>query len=178
MGRCLTLSQGRELPCRGGTGGIKAVAFAEWSGGTNNIVSGSTAGEVSGLNTAYTAFYRYELKHAANTYVEEIASDPEARTVLFNGTLSLTLQKLDLETRNEVKMLTQGETVIFIETNNDEVYLIGAGLGAQVSGGNFNTGGARADLFGTTLTFVTSENEPYLQLSEAAKADYESKIVM
>lgn len=171
---CTSLSKGRKLPCRGGNGGLKAVGFAVWD--SNDLVE-SADGVVSGITTGITAIYRYELKNAGNNYSEEIASDPEARTVVYNGTLSLVLQKLDIDTRNEIKMLALGEVIIFLEHNNGDIYLVGAEFGAQLTGGTFVTGGARVDMAGSNLTFTTSENEPYLTLDASAKADYATKVV-
>ena len=77
------------------------------------------------MPTGLTAVYRYELKNSGNTYVEEITTDDEARSIGYNGTLSVVLQKLDLETRNEVAELAKGEVVVFVETNAGEILLIG-----------------------------------------------------
>lgn len=171
---CLTLTQGRALPCKFGSGGIKAVSFAEWDP-ANPIVG--VDGEVDALPISLTAAYRYQLKNAGNTYVEEIVSDAETRSTLYNGTLSLVLQKLDIETRNEIKMLAQGELTIFVETNNGDVFVVGAGFGNQLTGGSFVTGGAKADMQGSNLTFTNSEIEPYLTLSTDGKIAYSAIVV-
>lgn len=167
---CQTLNKGRRLACKGGTGGFKAASFAVYTG--SNTVT-AVDGTVATLPAGLTAVYRYELKNAGNTYTEEIVADPEMRTVVYNGTLALVLQKLDVDTRNEIKMLAMGEVIIFLEDYNGNIFLIGNEFGAQLTGGNFVTGGARGDMPGANLTFSTSENEPYLTLSTAAKATYE-----
>lgn len=174
MANCITLSRGRKLACKGGTGGLKAISFAVWNG-LNTVVA--TAGEVATLPTGMTAVYRYELKNSGNTYTEEIVADSETRNVGYNGTLAVVLQKLDIETRNEVKMLAMGEVTIFLEANDGNIYVIGAENGAELTGGSFVTGGAKADMSGANLTFTTSENEPYLTLSTAAKTAYATAVV-
>lgn len=171
---CITLSSGRKLACKGGNGGIKAVSFAPFDP-AHPVVG--TAGEVASLPAALTAAYRYELKNTGNNYSEEITADSDARTVLYTGTLSLVLQKLDVETRNEIKMLTLGEVVIFIEDNNGAIFVMGFGAGAEVTGGTIVTGGARADMSGSNLTFTSLENEPLLFLSTAAKTAYQGIVV-
>jgi hypothetical protein len=173
MANCITLSAGRKLPCKGGNGGIRAIGLAPWD--SASIITG-VDGEVSAM-TGVTEIYRYELKATGNLYTEEITADSDARTVLYTGTLTAILHKLDVETRNQVKMLAMGEVNIFIEDNNGNIFLIGAGSGAELTGGNFATGGARADFYGATLTFTTLENEPYLTLDAAAMAEYAGKIV-
>lgn len=173
MANCITLTQGRRLPCKGGIGGLKAISFGVWEDGLLTDV----AGEISSMGTL-TDVYRYELKNAGNTYVEEIAADAEARTVVYNGTLSVALQKLDLETRNEIKMLAMGELVIFVETNNGEIFVIGKENGSELTGGSIiETGGSRTDMFGSKLTFTSSESDPYSRLSAAGKSAYAAIVV-
>lgn len=171
---CSTLSKGRKLPCKGGNGGFKAVGFAVWEEG---LISG-TNGEVATLPVGLTEVFRYQLKNTGNTYNEEIAADAESRTVVYNGTLSLVLHKLDLDTRNEIKMLAMGEVVPFIETYNGDIFVIGAENGAELTGGAIaETGGAKTDFQGSRLTFTTSESEPYLRLSSSAKTAYAGIVV-
>ena len=173
MANCVTLSKGRRLPCRGGNGGFKAVGFLPWSEG---LVSG-TNGEVATLSGSIADIYRYELKNAGNTYSEAITADAEARTVLYDGTLNVVLHKLDLDTRNEIKMLAMGELVVFVETYNGDILVVGAKNGANLTAGTSETGGAKADFFGNKLTFMSQEDEPYLRLSTAAKATYATLLV-
>lgn len=169
---CVTLTKGRKLPCKGGNGGIKAVGFQIYDS-LNTMVS--TTGSVTTIPTG--SIYRYELKNTGNTYTEEIAADTETRTVVYNGTLSLVLQKLDLDTRNEIKMLTMGEVIPYLETYNGDIFAVGTKNGAELTAGSIQTGGAKTDLSGYNLTFTTSENEPYLTLDATAKIAYASQSV-
>lgn len=171
---CVTLTKGRGLSCRSNaSAGFKAIGLAAWEDG----MFSPTDGELTALPAGLTAVYRYELKNSGNTYVEEITTDDEARSIGYSGTLSVVLQKLDLETRNEVAELAKGEVVVFIEANNGDIYLIGQEFGALLSGGNANTGGAKTDFNGWNLTFTTSEAEPYITLGTAAKTAYAGIVV-
>lgn len=170
---CITLSAGRKLPCKGGSGGFKAVSFVPFEEGLVD----QTAGEVPTLNVGITAAYRYELKNTGNTWTEEIASDADARTVVYNGSLSIVLNKLDISTRNEIKMLTMGEVIVFLETYNGQVLVLGGESGASVTGGTIESGGAKTDFFGSKLTFTYDSTEPYSVLSTAAKASYAGVVV-
>lgn len=174
MAACLTLTAGRKLACRtNASGGFKAIGIAAWEDGMFDVLDG----ELETFPTDLTEVFRYELKNSGNTYVEEITTDDEARTIAYNGTLSVVLQKLDLTTRNEVAELSKGEVVIFVETNSGEILLVGQEFGALLTGGNANTGGARTDFNGWNLTFTTSESEPYITLSTAAKTAYATAVV-
>lgn len=171
---CTNLTKGRKLPCRGGNGGLKAVSFYVWD--SNDLIT-STAGLVTNLPGGTSSFYRYEVRNTGNNYSEEIAADAEARTIVYNGTLSLVLQKLDVDTRNEIKMLALGELVVFLEHYDGNIYVIGSEFGALVTGGTIVTGGARTDMAGYNLTITTSENDPYLTLDATAKAEYATRVV-
>lgn len=173
MANCITLTSGRKLPCKGGAGGFRAIGLLPWE---NGLVTGAD-GEVASLDAGITAIYRYELKHSGNTYTEDITADADARTIEYTGNLSVVLHKLDVETRNEVKMLAMGELIIFIETNAGDILCIGSFNGAELTGGNATTGGNKADFAGWNLTFTTSETEPYLTLSSTAKTEYAGIVV-
>lgn len=170
---CVTLTSGRKLPCKGGSGGFRAVGFLPWEDG---LVVGDE-GIIESLDPAITAIYRYELKHSGNTYTEDIQSDADARTIDFVGTLAIVLHKLNVDTRNEVKMLAMGELIVFVETNNGDILCIGSTNGAELTGGGATTGGSKSDFNGWNLTFTTSETEPYLTLGPTAKVEYAGVVV-
>lgn len=171
MPNCTNLTLGRKLPCRTGSGGLRAISFAPWS--VDTVMTGTTQ-EIAVISSAITNVYRYEVKNSGNAYTETIAGDADTRSVLYNGELAVVLQKLDKETTNEIKMLGMGELVIFLEDYNGHVYVIGNGTGALLTAGTIVSGGARADMQGYNLTFSTSEVEPYWTLSEAAEAQYKA----
>jgi len=172
MASCITLSKGRKLACKGGQGGFKAVGFQVYD--SLNLIT-ATTGSISTLPTG--SIYRYELKNAGNTYSEEIVSDTETRSTSYNGTLNLVLQKLDVDTRNEIKMLAMGEIVPFIETYNGDIIVTGISNGSELTGGTIATGGAKADMSGYTLIFTSAEPEPYNILSPAGKSAYAALVV-
>lgn len=169
---CQTLTSGRKLPCKGGVSGIKAVSFVTYEKGLLTL----TDGELASIPSGVTAVYRYETKATSSNYTEEIAIDDEARTIVYNGTLALTLHKLDLETRNELHMLAMNEVIAFVEMNNGDILLVGSNFGANLTG-SATTGGAKADFNGYNLTFATMEEEPYGYLSTGAKSTYNSIVV-
>lgn len=165
---CINLTSGRDLSCLGmNRGGIKAVGFIEYQEG---LIS-ATAGEVASLDPI-TRIYEYKVKNSGNTWTETPNVDMENRTRSFTQELSLVLQGLDLETRNEYNELTKGDLIIFVRFNNGEILVMGSDSGALVSGGSNTSGGAETDLVGFNITFTATEGEPHIRLSTAAKAEY------
>ena len=173
MATCVTLTKGRKLPCKNSLGGIKAIGLIPYAEGL--LVD--NAGEIATIPVGVTSIYRYELKSNTNKYDEEMVSDSESRTVVYNGTLTAVLQKLDLETKNELKLIAYGEVIVFVETYAGDIFCIGTQNGTELTGSAVTTGGAKTDMSGTTLTFKSVESIPYSQLSSAAKITYATKIV-
>lgn len=169
---CVTLTKGRTIPCKGGAGGIKAVSFVPWSSG---LIT-STNGEIATLPAG--TIYKYQVKNTGNTLNEEFTSDMESRNIVYSGTLSVVLQKADLATRNEIKMLAMGELIVFVEDYNGEIYVVGIDNGANVTAGTIlETGGAKADFYGSRLTINWEESDAYSRLSTSAKATYASNAI-
>ena len=168
---CRTLTSGRGIPCIIGAAGIKAVSFSEY--GENLIISSN--GTVNSFAPGLTASYRYLVKPSGNSYSEKVIT--ENRNRLYSGTLNIVLHKLDVQTRNEVNNLIARELIVFIEDFNGNVYCIGFGNGAVVTDGEFATGDAKSDLYGTKLTLTTDEVEPYLTLGATAVTAYKALVV-
>lgn len=165
---CISLTGGRALPCRSNSrSGIKAIGVIAFEEG---LISG-TAGEVSTFPVAITEVHRFEVRNTTNNYVDTLNSDPDTRSISYDGSMTIVLQNLDLDLRNTFVELSKGELIIFIETNKGDILVQGSGFGAMLSAGDLTTG-AGGDLNGSNLTFTSSENEPALFLSSAAKASY------
>lgn len=166
---CVSLTGGRELSCRSvSNSGVKAIGVIAFEEG---LISG-TAGEVASIPSSITVIHRLEVKNTTNTYVDTFTTDEDTRSASWDGSMTLVLQKLDLELRNLVVELSKGELIVFIERNNGDILVQGSGFGALMSAGDLTTGGAKTDLNGANVTFTSTENEPALFLSSAAKATY------
>lgn len=166
---CISLTGGRPLPCRtASSSGIKAIGIIAFEEG---LITG-TAGEVATMPSAITVINRFEVKNTTNAYTETITTDEDSRSISWDGSMTIVLQKLDLELRNLVAELVKGELIVFIERNNGDILVQGSGFGTMVSAGDLITGGAKTDLNGANLTFTSSEVEPVLFLSSSAKATY------
>ena len=59
-------------------------------------------------------------------------SDAANGTTFFEQTLSLTLQKLTVQETNELKLMCYNRVQIFVQDNNDNVFLLGFNNGMDV----------------------------------------------
>lgn len=151
------LTQGYTLDCRESLGGIKAV----WLIAHANV---SSVTEASGIVSAITkaagkVFYKYELVKNTGTLTETITASVENGTVFYAQELSIVLNKLQTNTRNEILLLAKNTLMAVIQDANDTYWLLGRVAGLDVTGGTSATGTAQGDRSGYSLTFTGGEKE-------------------
>jgi hypothetical protein len=151
------LTQGYTLDCKESLGGIKAV----WLIAHANV-SGVT--EASGIVSAITksagkVFYKYELVKNTGALTETITASVENGTVFYAQELSIVLNKLQANTRNEILLLAKNTLMAVVQDANDKYWLVGRYQGLDITAGTAVTGTAQADRNGYTLTFSGGEKE-------------------
>jgi hypothetical protein len=154
------LSQGRQEVCKESIGGLQGVYFI-------NYTTGSFTKDANGLVTALpsgSTVYYYQLK-GTSAYTETVNSSRENGTTFFNQELVLNLKKLTNEMTTQLKLMAYGRPQIIVWTNNGDALLVGEHLGADVTAGTIQTGGALGDLYGYSVTFTGMEQLPAAFLS-------------
>ena len=151
------LTQGYTLDCRESLGGIKAV----WLIAQGNV---SSVTEASGIVSAITkaaskVFYKYELVKNTGALTETITTSVENGTVFYAQELSIVLNKLQANTRNEILLLAKNTLMAVVQDANDKYWLLGRYSGLDVTGGTSATGTAQGDRNGYSLTFTGGEKE-------------------
>ena len=153
------LSAGRNEVCKESIGGIQGVYFLNYTTGS---FTKNASGEVTSLSGS-TVYY-YQLK-GNSTYTETVNSSRDNGTTFFNQELVLNLKKLTNEMTTQLKLMAYGRPQIIIWTNNGDALLVGEKLGADVTAGTIQTGGALGDLYGYSVTFTGMEQLPAAFLS-------------
>lgn len=151
------LSQNYTLDCKDSLGGIKAVWFIS----SSNV---SSITEASGIVTTITkasgkVFYKYELVKNTGSLTETITASVENGTVYYAQELSIVLNKLQANTRNEILLLAKNNLVAVVQDANDKYWYLGRVQGLDITGGTSATGTAQGDRSGYTLTFTGGEKE-------------------
>lgn len=149
------LTQGYTLDCRDSLGGITEVYFIE-SGNVSSIT------EASGVVTAIVkgtgkVFRKYELVPGTSALTENITASVQNGTVFYAQELSIVLNKLQANTRNEILLLAQNNLKAVVGDNNGKYWYLGKVHSLQLTGGSGATGTAQGDRSGYTLTFTGSE---------------------
>ena len=93
-----------------------------------------------------------------------VNSDNATGTLFFTQTLSVTLQKIDHDMTNELRLMGFSRAQIFVQDSMDNVYLLGITNGCTISGGTVVTGAAKGDMSGYTIEWTAEERNAMIQL--------------
>lgn len=151
------LTQNYTLDCKDSIGGIKTLWFAavediaSWTG------SAGTYSAVTMDSGKY--FWKYDLVKESSNFAEAVNTNVQNGTVFYAQTLEIILNKLQVNTRNEILLLAKNRLVAIVVDNNDEAWILGKDNGLDITGGGSATGTAFGDRNGYTLTFTGNEKE-------------------
>ena len=153
------ISSGRIVDCKDQIGGISRVFIGNYADMINNA---TWAADTNDTVTAIAAqdFYQFDVRPETSSMTVTYASDPANGTTFFEQALSLTFQKLDATDIADIRALCQGRPNIWVMDNNDNIWLLGAEFGCNVTGGNLVTGASFSDLTGYTIDFSGRESNP------------------
>lgn len=151
------LTQSYTLDCKDSIGGLKAVWFAA----IEDIASWTGS---AGTYTAVTMdagkyFWKYDLVKESSNFAEAVNTNVQNGTVFYAQTLEIILNKLQVNTRNEILLLAKNRLVALVQDNNDKTWVLGFANGLDITGGGSGSGTAFGDRNGYTLTFTGNEKE-------------------
>ena len=149
------LTQNYTLDCKDSLGGITEVYFIAAADVTSTT-------EASGVITALVKatgkkFYKYELVRGTSQFVENVNANIQNGTVFYAPELTIVLNKLQANTRNEILLLAQNRLVSVAKDNNGKYWYLGKSKGLDLTGGSAGTGTAEGDRSGYTLIFTGAE---------------------
>jgi hypothetical protein len=166
------ITRGRLIDCKDTIGGLKAIYIAK--GYANNIeavatiantemTAGGFATWSSSAGSATTVF-KYDLIQNLSSLSVTINSDNANGTTFFTQALSVTLQKIDHDMTNELRLMAYSRSQIFVQDSNDNVFLLGVVGGCYVTGGTVVTGVAKGDMNGYTIEWGAEEKNALIQI--------------
>jgi predicted alpha-1,6-mannanase (GH76 family) len=169
------LTRGRKIDCKDSIGGLKAIYICKAysdnisAAATINTTEMTTAGFAtwSGGSGSIEVF-KYNLVANLSSLTVTTNSDNANGTLFFTQALSITLQKIDHDMTNELRLMGYSRAQIFVQDENDNVFLLGIDGGCHVSGGTVITGTAKGDLTGYTIEWGAEEKNAVIQLPASA----------
>lgn len=151
------LTQGYTLDCKDSIGGLKTAWLTPWE--DLNVVT-SALGVVTAITMDTSkVFYKYELVKESSNFAEAVNTNVQNGTVFYAQTLEVILNKLQVNSRNEILLLAKNRLAVIVEDNNGDKWFLGLGYGLDLTGGGSASGTAFGDRSGYTLTFTGNEKE-------------------
>ena len=160
------ISAGRNVSCKDATGGIKGVYFVNF---TETLISNAQISSqtitafASGEDAGLTAYF-YQLRREMASLEISVNSSPENGTTFFEQRVTMNFNKLTQADADALKVLAYGRPHIIVEDNQENLILLGALNGMDVTSGSISTGQAFGDRNGFTLEFTGRETDPFYTL--------------
>lgn len=158
------LTKGRNISCRDGIGGIKAIYIAQHDELTSYVAA---SGSVTDFDLGSgDDLYKYLLKRGTGSVTETINASSENGSVFFTHSVNVKLHNLTAADQNEIKLLGQQRMVIFAELNQlnasgkNTILALGLDNGMELSAGTSSSGAALADGANYDFTFESMEPNP------------------
>jgi len=172
------ITRGRLIDCKDQIGGLKAIYICKAYNNNISAVATISSTEMtdagfdvwSAASGSKTIVFKYDLVPNLSSMTVNVTSDNANGTTFFNQTLSVTLQKIDHDMTNELRLMAYARSQIFVQDENDNVFLLGIDGGCYVTGGTVITGTAKGDLTGYTLEWGAEERNALIQLPASAGA--------
>ena len=169
------ITRGRLIDCKDSIGGLKAIYICKNYNNNISAVATINATEMnpagfatwSGQSGSATTVFKYDLVPNLSSMTVTVNSDNANGTTFFTQALSVTLQKIDHDMTNELRLMAYSRSQIFVQDANDNVFLLGIDNGCYVTGGTVITGAAKGDLTGYTIELGAEEKNALIQIPAA-----------
>ena len=166
------ITRGRLIDCKDTIGGLKAIFICKaYNNNVEQVAAISTTEMTdagfdvwSAQEGGKTIVFKYDLIPNLSSMTVNINSDNANGTAFFEQTLSVTLQKIDHDMTNELRLMAYSRAQIFVQDQNDNVFLLGMVNGCHVTGGTVITGAAMGDLNGYTIEWAAQEKNALIQI--------------
>lgn len=151
------LTQNYTLDCRDSVGGVVEIYFIE-EGNVSAIVEAS--GNVTTITKeAGKVFRKYEQDQDTAFFVENLNSNVQNGTMFYQQELTIVLNKMQTNTRNELLLLNKNRLIAIVKDANGAYWLLGKTRFLHATAGNSGTGTASGDRNGYTFTYTAMEPE-------------------
>ena len=153
------------LGCADSIGGLRTIYISTH----NNITSYAETGAVISAITqeGSTNFYKYDLEKENGMASEVQTKDVANSTNFYEGSLTFSMNKLDVANRNNISMLALNSLFIIYEDMNGAYWTMGQDNGADLTTSTGATGQAFGDRSGHELTFVSKEKFAKLEVPQS-----------
>jgi len=168
---CLTTA-GLQIQCKESIGGIKAIYLGSYATFANSATIDGTSNLVTALATG--SVYEFELPKHTGSFTEEAAISIENGTVYYTQTIVASFHGMTAARSLQLQNIAKGRNVLFVQDNNDNIWMCGYKDGVEVTAFTTQTGTAKGDMVGYTVTFTGEEKDKaYLLDQDAGDTPFE-----
>lgn len=153
---CAT-TRGFTLDCNEGVGGVKEVFIQNWSKFQAGVIQDTNGIITEFTTTAPITLWRYQPNRNTGALTVTPTPNLENGTLYYVQTVEMTLGKLENEKRKELEILSKAKVAVFVRLYDDQILMIGTTDGAFLTAGTYQSGKAKGDLNGYTLTLTAEE---------------------
>jgi len=166
---CEALFEGISKTCDNNVGGIVELYLTEKCN-VESVTLSSPEGEIESFNGSPTpTFYKFEFNKNTSTFTEVTANDPANGTTIVTQTITLKLARREKSKRDTIALLGAFKDLVAIAKDANGIYwYFGEENGLNMTENNSETGTARGDFNGYTITFVAEESAQANTAEEAA----------
>lgn len=171
MAICNVLTGGISKTCDNNVGGIKELYLTEKDNVTA-VTLASPGNTISSLTMAPGGeFKKFEFNKNTSTFTEVTTTDQANGSEICVQTITLFLSRREKSKRDILLLLGKfKDLVAIIKDSNDIYWYFGENNGLNLTEKNSETGTAKTDRNGYTLTFVGEEPEDANEIQSAAVA--------
>lgn len=168
---CDALFEGIPKGCDNNIGGIKALYLTEQCNVTALALS-SPGDEITTITmAASTYFYKFVFNKNTSTWTEVTEPDPVNGTQLSIQTATLKLARREKSKRDTLALIGMFKDLACIITDNNDInWYLGEENGVNMTANNSETGTAKKDTNGYTITLIGEEPQQANTVTDAALA--------
>jgi len=166
------LTAGFTLDCKDTIGGIKAIYLQQHQDFLSGVTIDASSEEVDGLPTA--SIYKYTCPKHTGSFNEEVASSVENGTIFYTQTVAATFFALSAARRKQLELVAKNRLIVFVQDNNNNIWMVGRMDGAEVTAMTTSTGTAKGDLNGYTITFTAEEAHKAYRLESFSSTPFDN----
>lgn len=147
---CTQTLTGITRDCLGNNGGIRKVWLANYDNVDSLTVAAGAITAISMSNSE--KFKLYEFARNTSSLTSNYAVNAENGTSYVESDLLMVFNRMDTSKRLEIVALAQGNLVAIVEDNNGNKWYLGKDFPVTINAGDGQTGTARADRNGYSIT--------------------------
>jgi len=160
------ITAGRLRACKQNLGGLGRVFLFNYLANPFTV----TAGVATAINPLLTEVFEYEIEGDGNNIAESLVPDRNTGTSVNTQTTTITLKKIDATTSQQLNLVAYSFPMMVVVDRNGVGHAIGIDDGIDFTVAQ-NTGGAKTEMNGYTLTGVSTTGSLSPKLDTDTLAD-------